>query len=449
MAIELPAFDWHPRAHQERLWRYLESGGKRGVAIWHRRAGKDDVALNWAAVSAFERVGNYWHMLPEAAQARKAIWQAVNPHSGRRRIDEAFPAAIRANTNEQEMFIRFVNGSTWQVVGSDNYNSLVGATPVGIVFSEWALANPSAWAFMRPILLENGGWALFITTPRGRNHASSFYEGAKDDPLWYAEKLTAAETSVFTPQQLEQELKEYIREFGEEDGQAKYDQEYDCSFDAAVQGSYYGKIMQWLEDEGRIGSVPYNPSVPVYTSLDIGVGDSTVIWFAQQVGGEVRLIDLAAASGEGADWYAKTILSKPYIYKQHLVPHDAAARDWGAAGAPTRIMTMRSLGVNPIRMVPIGTVDDGISATRAMLRRSRFNRETTQRGIEALQQYRKSWDEANKVFRSKPLHDWSSDYADSLRYLSTGLRDKEDVKPELAVKTRRLLPSGTASWMGG
>src|SRR4051812_39424132 len=151
--------NWAPRGYQKPLWNHLESGGKRAISIWHRRAGKDEVALHWTACAAMQRPGNYWHCLPTYAQSRKAIWSAVNGHTGKRRIDEAFPKEIRAATNEQEMFIRFVNGSTWTVVGSDTYDNLVGAPPVGIVFSEWSRANPAAWAYMSPILSENDGWA--------------------------------------------------------------------------------------------------------------------------------------------------------------------------------------------------------------------------------------------------------------------------------------------------
>jgi len=115
-------------------WAALESGCRRLALAWHRRSGKDDISLHWTAVSAMQRVGGYWHMLPQANQARKAIWDANNPHTGLRRIDEAFPAEIRATTREQDMFIRFWNGSSWQVVGSDNYDALVGSPPVGVVF---------------------------------------------------------------------------------------------------------------------------------------------------------------------------------------------------------------------------------------------------------------------------------------------------------------------------
>src|SRR5690606_41029692 len=123
--------------------------GKQELGIWHRRAGKDDVLLNRTAVAAFERPATYWTALPEYAQARKALWAAVDPHTGKRRIDMAFPQELRESTNEQEMFIRFKNGSTWQLIGSDRYNSLVGAGVAGVTFSECALCNPSASGYIR------------------------------------------------------------------------------------------------------------------------------------------------------------------------------------------------------------------------------------------------------------------------------------------------------------
>jgi hypothetical protein len=242
------------------LWQYLENGGKRAIAIWHRRSGKDDLALHWTACAAMQASGNYWHMLPVAKQARKAIWEAVNPHTGKRRIDEAFPPALRTSANDTEMRIRFINGSTWQVVGSDNYDNLVGATPRGIVFSEWALAKPSCWSFLRPILAENGGWALFVTTPRGRNHAANMYDYAVTDRGWYASRMAADMTGVFTPETLARERREYIAERGEDDGVALYDQEYMVSFDAAIVGSYYGRWMAKADSEGRIRDMPIDPA---------------------------------------------------------------------------------------------------------------------------------------------------------------------------------------------
>ena len=200
--------DWRPRPYQFPSWQALERGIKRSLLIWHRRSGKDDVGLHWAACASQERVGTYWHMLPQYSQARKAIWDAVDPHKGQRRIDIAFPKELRENTVQNTMTIQFKSGSMWHVVGSDNYDSLVGTPPVGVVFSEWALADPKAWAFLRPILAENGGWALFVTTSRGRNHAARMYETYKDDPGWFVERVRATETDVFSAHQLEQERRE-------------------------------------------------------------------------------------------------------------------------------------------------------------------------------------------------------------------------------------------------
>jgi phage terminase large subunit len=144
--IRLP-HNWNPRPYQLPSWRAWEKGCKREILIWHRRAGKDDVQLNKTAVAAHERIGNYWHCLPMYEQAKKAIWEAVNPNTGKRRIDEAFPLEIRKRTDNSSMVIEFKSGSIWRVVGSDNPNSLVGAPPIAITFSEWALSNPSAWAY--------------------------------------------------------------------------------------------------------------------------------------------------------------------------------------------------------------------------------------------------------------------------------------------------------------
>jgi len=225
LRIRLPN-NWVPRPYQRAAWDYLERGGRHAEIVWHRRAGKDELCLHRTAVAAFERTASYWHMLPDYAQARKAIWMSVNPHTGRRRIDEAFPQELRRATREHEMQIEFVNGSTWQVVGSDRFDSLVGAAPAGIVYSEWALANPNARAYFRPIIAENRGWQIFITTPRGRNHALTTLKAARKTPGVFAQVLDAGETGVFTPAQLDAELTAYKAEFGDDYGSAKFAQEY-------------------------------------------------------------------------------------------------------------------------------------------------------------------------------------------------------------------------------
>ena len=322
-AVTLPAYGWRPRPYQRTAWAALEAGCTRIALAWHRRAGKDDVCLHWAARAAMTKVGQYWHMLPMANQARKAIWDAINPKTGRRRIDDAFPPEIREVTREQDMFIRFKNGSTWQVVGSDNYNALVGSPPLGVVFSEYALADPSAWSFLRPILAENGGWALFISTPRGRNHFAKLVEYAKQDPHWFGQVLTVEDTGAIPADVIEREQKEIAAERGEQEAQAIIAQEYRCDFNAAVPGAYYGALMTRAEKEGRIAPFPHLPGLPVGTAWDLGHGDTTVVWCYQQLNtGRVRLVNVLEGHGVGVDWYIQKLSQFPYIYADHIWPHD-------------------------------------------------------------------------------------------------------------------------------
>jgi phage terminase large subunit len=412
MTIELPA-GWAPRGYQRKLWQYLEHGGKRADVAAHRRWGKDDIALNRAACAAFERVGTYWHMLPEAAQARKAIWDAINPHTGRRRIDEAFPKELRANTREQDMLIRFVNGSTWQVLGSDNYDSLVGSPPVGVVFSEWALAKPDAWTYTRPILAENGGWALFIWTPRGRNHATRAFEAREQDPTWFTLRSPATETDVFSAEQLAKEKAELISETGsEEEGSAKYASEYMVDFNAAVPGSYYGSLMTKAQVDGRICRVPYDPSLKVETSWDLGISDYTTIWFFQQVGREVRAIDYYEVGGEGLQTIVKNaIADKPYVYGNHYLPHDVKVRELGAGGK-SRLETLEGLGLRNIQVGVPAEPEDRVNATRGVIPITWFDAEKCAVGLDRLKNYRKAWNKQRSIYTG-PLHDENSHGADA------------------------------------
>ncbi len=406
--------NWSPRDYQIPLWTYLENGGLRADACWHRRAGKDEVGLNWAAVSAITRVGTYWHLLPEAAQARKAIWDAVNPHTGRRRIDEAFPREIRDNTLNNEMFIRFKNGSTWQVIGSDNYNSLVGSPPVGVVFSEWSLARPEAWTYMRPILAENKGWALFIWTPRGRNHATLGYDARNRSPdEWFTQRLSARETGVFTEEELDRELRELISESGSaEEGAAKFNQEYLVDFDAATPGAYYASLIRDAEIANRITRVPYDPSLQVYTSWDLGIDDYTAIWFFQQVGREVRAIEYYETSGDGLQTIVRdAIAGKPYVYAAHHLPHDVEVRELGAAGKSRR-QTLAGLGLMNIKVGAAQDPEERINASRQLIPITWFDEEKCALGLNRLRGYRKKWNRSTSSYTG-PLHDEASHGSDA------------------------------------
>jgi hypothetical protein len=417
MKISLPN-NWTPRAYQLSVLDYLSSGGKRAACVWHRRAGKDDVCLHWTAIAAMTRPATYWHMLPEAAQARKAIWEAINPHSGKRRIDEAFPVGIRRNTRDQDMAIRFINGSMWHVVGSDNYNSLVGSPPAGVIFSEWPLGDPGAWGYLRPILAENGGWALFVYTPRGNNHGKTTYELAKKSNEWFNQLLTAEQTGVFSPEQLETERAEYIAQYGMDLGTAMYNQEYLCSFDSPVPGAIFATEIEAIRTSGRLKAGLYDPALPVSTAWDLGMDDSTAIWFIQQGPDAPRAVDYYESSGVGLEHYSdeleKRSKEKGYKYATHIGPHDIEVREL-TSGKSRRDTAWEEYGLSFDTADRPKTKPDAIELTRSLLKRLWIDPDACERGLACLSSYRREYSEKNQAFSNNPLHDWASHGADALQ----------------------------------
>lgn len=432
---------WSPRPYQRPLWDYLSSGGLRAVAAWHRRAGKDDVLLNHVACAAHERVANYWYCLPAYAQARKALWEAVSPHTGKRRIDQAFPDELRAAVNEQEMRIRFKNGSSFQLIGSDSFDAVVGSTPAGIVFSEYALSNPAAWSFFRPILLENNGWATFVSTPRGKNHFHDLCEYARKDPKWFFERLTADETGVFTKEQLADELREMQAHHGDDFGRAVFEQEYMCSFEAAILGSIWGDLVSKADHEGRIGAVPFEPTAPVHTAWDLGFTDDTAIWFFQMVFGEVHVLDYYEDAGKGIEHYADILKAKKkdggWTYGTHFLPHDARARTLAGGGKSIQ-QQLSAHQVGRLVIAPRLDVEEGIQAGRATFPHCWFDAEACADGIEHLRNFKREWDDEKKVFSMKPVHDKASHAASAFRTLSLVWKNPKQRPVETPLEERMM-----------
>ena len=414
-AITLP-YHFKPRDYQWPILDALDTKGfKRAVAVWHRRSGKDKTFLNYMFTKMYERVGAYYYFFPTYRQGRKVIWQGMD-RDGYRFIDH-FPKALRAHVHDLDMRIEAKNGSTFQVVGTDNIDAVVGSNPVGCVYSEWSLQNPTAWDFIRPILAENNGWAIFNYTPRGKNHGWTLLEMARENPdFWYSEVLTVEDTHAVDPGTLAQERKEIIRKDGTD---ALYQQEYMCNFDVPIQGAYYGPQMMVAEEEKRIGNVPYDKAALVHTAWDLGIDDSTSIWFFQIIGQEIHFIDYYESSGEGLEFYIKQLQDKGYTYGDHYAPHDIAVRELGTG--KSRLETAKGLGIHfeVGKMLPI---EDGIDAVRTVLNRCWFDKVKCAKGISALVSYHKEWDEENQVFKKKPEHDWSSHGADAFRTFGTGYR---------------------------
>lgn len=408
MAISLP-HHWRPRDYQLPLWTALESGIKRAVAVWHRRAGKDATGLHWTSVAAFQRKGVYWHMLPTLAQGRKVIWDG-RTRDGADTLS-AWPHELVKHRRNDEMKLELRNGSIWQVVGSDNYDSLVGSNPVGVVFSEYSLADPAAWDFIRPILAENGGWAIFLYTPRGRNHGWTLYDMARNSDSWHASLLTVDRSGAI-PQEVIQE--ERAAGMSEE----MIQQEFYCSFEAPMFGAYYANEMMEADKDERIRHVPYDKAVKVETWWDLGIGDATAIWFAQRVGPEIHLIDYYEESGEALPHYVKVLQDKGYVYGEHIFPKDVQARELIAG--KTREEVLKELGIK-VSVCKDHKVDDRIEAVRNNMKKCWWDEKKCRRGIEALRQYRKEYDpkkstEKVAYFRPRPVHDWTSHGADAFGY---------------------------------
>lgn len=430
MIIQLP-YKWKPRNYQMPCWQHFERPVEnlRGACVWHRRAGKDLLAINLCAVKSQERVGTYWHMLPTYKQGRNIVWNGFTK-DGRKFIDH-FPKELVASQNQTEMRITFKNDSIYQVVGTDNIDSLVGTNPVGVVFSEYSLHDPAAWDYIRPILAENGGWALFIFTARGKNHGYKLFTMSEKNKKWFSQKLVAGNNGtkredgspVVSDELIEDERASNMPE-------EMIQQEFYCSFEAPLVGAYYSTQMQRMHEQGRICVVPWEPQLPVNTAWDLGVSDGTSIWFFQEFGEEIRVIDYYENSGEGLGHYMKVISGQhedhrhrlDWTYGKHYAPHDIEVREFSSG--KSRIETARELGLK-FTPVAVHQVMDGIEHVRTMLPKMYIDEKRCERGIEALRQYRKEWNEKLKIFQDHPFHDWTSHAADSLRVGMWGRRGKK------------------------
>lgn len=378
---------------------------------------------------AWKDPGTYWHCFPEQKQARKAIWNGVNGHTGKRRIFEAFPPAIIKRMQDDDMFIELQNGSTFQLIGSDRYDSTVGSGPKGIAYSEWALSNPSAWAYHSPMIRETGGFAAFITTPRGNNHAKTMFTRAQSNPTWFCQKLSIEQTKALSAADLKEALQEYQDLHGIDLGQAIFDQEYDCSFAGAMVGAYWGAEMAQAERQGRIKVVPIDPRYPVHTAWDLGKAANNPIWCFQVIPGEKgpRIVDFyRPETDDVADW-CKWLDDRGY-HGNDYVPHDAMNTEWGSGR--TRVAILREHKRKPVRVDRV-SVADGLTAGRETIKLAVFDEERCELGIDGLKNYRREWDDELKVFRENPVKDWAEHIGSCFRYLGLSWREaaKEHAPP--------------------
>lgn len=443
-------YNWKPREYQKPLWNYFMAKGtnKRASIFWHRRAGKDLFAMNLISVMAHKRAGAYWHVFPQNKQGKRIAWngrtKGIIDHEtgqvkeqGRPFLDflggpidpKTKKPILQKKCNDQEMTYTFKNGSMYQVLGSDS-DSLVGGNPVGIVFSEWALMPEKTWQYLSPILAENGGWALFITTPRGKNHAHRMHEMARESDAWFHQTLTAGDDGTkdeFGRPVIPDTYIERERKGGMEEELIR--SEFYCDTEAPVSGAYYGKQMMIASDEGRVCEVPWQPNSPTYTAWDLGTNDATAIWFFQRVQGAIHVIDYIEEKDLPLSYYVKKVREKPYTYEAHYAPHDIEKRE--ITSSEQRIVTAARLGIR-FTPIPFLSVKERIDAARNLIPVCRFDSAKCALGLESLRSYTKKWDATNETYLGTPKHDWASNGADAFGYfaLAAGPSPQESVRPE-------------------
>ena len=417
--ITIP-YNYKPRWYQMNLYNCIANGYKRAVAVWHRRAGKDKTMMNIVAKEMFQRKGTYFYFLPTYTQGKKIIWNGIDK-DGFKFLDH-IPPQTRVSTNKTDMQIEVNNGSIFQVVGSDKIDSIVGTNPIGAVFSEFSLQDPRGWDRIRPILMENGGWAIFNYTPRGHNHGYSMYEMALKNEKWFCEKLNVRDTGVLGPDDIQEE-----RESGMPEEMIR--QEYYCSFESTMPGAYFTEEINAAREQRRICPIPHLDYLPVHTAWDLGVGkgDDMVIWFFQIDGFQIKFIDLYWNSGKGLAFYKKHMDSLPYRYGTHLAPHDIERPQHSS---DAEIKTIRELaetaGITFIKVPRVADIRVGVELVRSKFSSLYFDSTNCAHGINALSSYRRDWDSKNGVFRMMPVHDWSSHFADALRTAVAGIELVDD-----------------------
>lgn len=402
-----------------------------GAVVCHRRYGKTVLALNHLQVAALECTKDrprFAFIAPTYTQAKSIAWDYLVYYSSN---------IPNVQARVSELTITYPNGGQVRLFGADNPDSLRGLYFDGVVFDEYGLQPPRIFTeVVRPALSDRQGWAWFLGTPAGKNQFYDVIQQAQKEPDWFYACHKASETGLIADAELESARKDMTSD--------EYAQEYECSFEASVKGAIYSAEVSAARGAGRITTVPVDPILPVDTDWDLGVGDSTAIWFSQSTrGGEVRVVDYYECSGEGLPHYRQVLSDKGYTYGVHTAPHDIQVKELGSGRS--RLETAQTLGIR-FGVAPNIPIEDGIHAARMLLPRCWFDATRCAKGLEALQHYRRDYNSRLNEFKAVPVHDWASHGADAFRYLAVRQQPPKE-KPKDTWPRESYIQNETA-WMG-
>ena len=407
-----------------RLQRFLHNQipkSRFNVIVAHRRSGKTVLCINHlirAALTNPQPNPRYAFIAPTFKQGKSTAWDYIKNYC--RNIPYI-------KFNESELRCDFPNGSRVTILGAENDQALRGIFLDGCVFDETQNISPVLFPeIIRPALADRKGWCIFIGTPKGQNYFYKLHKQALEEEDWWTATYKASQTKVLDDKELSAAQRVMSKDL--------YEQEFECSFQAAITGSYYGKIIEELEKSNRITEVPYDENLKTETWWDLGLKDSTAIWFVQRLQSQLRVIDYYENSGEGLDFYADVLDSKPYKYDRHIAPHDIKVRELGAYGK-SRLETALELGIS-FDIAPKLSIEDGIEMVRKTLPQCYFDKNKTYQGTEALKAYQKKWDERNQCFKNRPTHNFASHPSDAFRTGCTFFGGKvSDWKKKIKVDT--------------
>jgi len=341
----------------------------------------------------------------------------------------AIPECLIEYKNEARMELRLINGSRLVLGGSNNYDSLMGSNPISIIYSEFALHHPLARQYLNPILIQNDGLEIIQSTPRSRNHLYDVYEAVKDNPKYHIEHLNVEETFNHEGRRIiTEEHIDAARKMGMSEEMVR--QEWYVDFDVGNVGSYFTREMSDMDKEGRILPVKPNRNLPVHTVWDLGGTDATAGWLFQVDGEYINLIALLHDTGKGLkfylEWAERLRQQWGCQWGTHFGPFDITQSHQSWEQAESRLMLARKAGWH-FQVTPKLSIEDGIEAMRYIFPKLRVNSDDCTLGVRAMREYRREYDDVNACFKPKPLHNWSSNIMDALRYLAVNYRRLYDV----------------------